>query len=94
MKIILTLFLTLSIRAADFNYFVSKVQNICKLENTLIIKKTFISLMKDSTNCNNTFGQSLLSQCENIKCETILSSYFESLSHGSGNIIGETNESN
>lgn len=90
----MTLILATNIYAADFNFFVSKIQSSCSLENTLIIKKTFLSLIKDSTNCSNTFSQALLAQCKEITCESVLNIYFDSLNHGSGNVIGETNESN
>lgn len=89
-NILLTTIILLSsnVSATSFMTFVSSIQRRCNLDNTLLVKKSYLSLLKDSKTCDNSFVSNLLNSCENLNCEILMNEFTISQNEKSGNLIG------
>lgn len=87
-KFIICLILAHTIFAADYLQFVANIQKKCSLDNTLIIKKTYLSLLKNSKDCNSSFATALLKSCNNFECNDLIDEFYLSQKDGKGNVIG------
>lgn len=82
------MFCSFSVQATSYLDFVEVIQRKCSLSNTLIIKKTYLSLMKDSKDCQNSFIINLLNMCTTLTCNEIVDEFSIALGEKNGNIIG------
>lgn len=77
-----------SVKATSYIDFVDVVQKRCNLPNTLVIKKSYLSLMKDPKDCENSFIINLLNTCTPLTCDELISEFSLAQGEKSGNIIG------
>lgn len=74
--------------ATNYTFFVDEIQKKCNLPNTLIIKKSYLSLLKDSKDCENSFVNNLLRSCALLDCSKLQTEFYVSQRDKMGNIIG------
>lgn len=73
---------------ADYNFFSKSISGQCKLANKLILKKTYLGFIRNKQSCDGSFAKKLLSSCNAINCESLISIYEEAQNRDSGNVIG------
>lgn len=77
-------------QATYFNRYLDTIIEQCSHANTLMIKKSLISLLKDvEKKCDDSFSQRLLSECPSLKsCNHLHDILNASRNSNSGNVIG------
>lgn len=77
-------------KAVDYHYFIKTIKQSCEKSNSLLLKKTFLSFMRDKNSCENTFAQKLLNDCEKLSCQKLKTTFETSNQRESGNVIGRS----
>jgi hypothetical protein len=60
----------------------------CSSPNPLLVKKSLIELNQNMQNCEGTFTQKILQDCQQIDCEFLTENYNKLSNTKSGSVIG------